>query len=203
MTTYGCTRNWCPGAPNFPSERYAVTEDKNPGTDHAHLLDEQFPVIAGPERPVVPPRVLKHGDCFGVFDPRGNIVPSESGEGGLYYDGTRFLSWFELLLFGHPPMLLSSTLGVDDAVFEADLTNPDVLRQGHIAVERGDINIHRSRVLWSPGSVERIRVTNFALTPITVPLAIRFDSDFADVFEVRGTRRARRGERLPDVHGSD
>ena len=26
-----------------------------------------------------------------------------------------------------------------------------------------------------------------------------FDADFADVFEVRGTRRARRGERLPDV----
>lgn len=180
-----------------------MTEHKNPATDHAHLLDEQFPVIVGPERPVVPLRVLKHGDCFGVFDPRGNIVPGESGEGGLYYDGTRFLSWFELLLFGHPPMLLSSTLGVDDAVFEADLTNPDVLRQGHIAVERGEVNVHRSRVLWSPGCVERIRVTNFGLTPITVPVTIRFDADFADVFEVRGTRRARRGERLPDIRGGD
>ena len=165
--------------------------------------DEQFPVIVGPERPVGPSRVLKHGDCFGVFDPRGNIVPSESGDRGLYYDGTRFMSWFELQLFGHPPMLLSSTLGVDDAVFEADLTNPDVLRQGHIAVERGEVNVHRSRVLWSPHCIERIRVTNFGLTRIEVPLALRFDADFADVFEVRGTRRAKRGERLSDVRGED
>jgi len=172
-------------------------------TDYAHILDEQFPVIAGPERPVVHLRVLKHDDCFGVFDPRGNIVPGESGEGGLYYDGTRFLSWFELLLFGHPPMLLSSSLGVDDAVFEADLTNPDVLRHGHIAVARGEINVHRSRVLWSPCCIERIRVTNFNLSRIEVPLSIRFDADFADVFEVRGTRRVKRGERLPDTRGRD
>jgi glycogen debranching enzyme len=172
-------------------------------TEHAHILDEQFPVIAGPERPVVHLGVLKHGDCFGVFDPRGNIVPGESGEGGLYYDGTRFLSWFELLMFGHPPLLLSSSLGVDDAVFEADLTNPDVLRNGHIAIGRGEINVHRSRVLWSPWCIERIRVTNFGLSRIDVPLAVRFDADFADVFEVRGTRRAQRGERLPDSRGPD
>src|SRR5947208_2302433 len=33
------------------------------------------------------------------------------------------------------------------------------------------------------------------------PLSIRFGSDFADVFEVRGTRRARRGMLLPDRLG--
>jgi len=92
------------------------------------MLDEQFPIIAGPERPAVPLSVLKHGDCFGVFDPRGNIVPGDASEEGIYYDGTRFLSRFELLLFGNRPMLLSSTVSVDDAVFDADLTNPDVLR---------------------------------------------------------------------------
>ena len=75
------------------------------------MLDEHFPIIAGPERPVAPLRVLKHGDCFGVFDPRGNIVPGDASEEGVYHDGTRFLSWFELLLFGHRPLLLSSTVG--------------------------------------------------------------------------------------------
>ena len=167
------------------------------------MLDEQFPIIAGPERPAVPLHVLKHGDCFGVFDPRGNIVPGDASEEGIYYDGTRFLSWCELLLFGNRPLLLSSTVSVDDAVFDADLTNPDVLRDGHIAVERGEINVHRSRVLWEASCVERIRVTNFRLNRIDVPLAIRFDADFADVFEVRGTRRAKRGQRLPDQNGDD
>jgi len=130
------------------------------------MLDEQFPIIAGPERPAVPLSVLKHGDCFGVFDPRGNIVPGDASEEGIYYDGTRFLSRFELLLFGNRPLLLSSTVSVDDAVFDADLTNPDVLRDGHIAIERGEINVHRSRVLWEGSCVERIRVTNFRLNRI-------------------------------------
>jgi glycogen debranching enzyme len=168
------------------------------------MLDEQFPIIAGPERPVVPLRVLKHGDCFGVFDPRGNIVPGDASEEGIYHDGTRFLSCFELLLFGHPPLLLSSTVSVDDAVFDADLTNPDVLSDdGHITLSRGEVNVHRSRILWQTCCVDRIRVTNFSLDRIDVPLAIRFDADFADVFEVRGTRRPKRGERLPDVNGDD
>ena len=167
------------------------------------MLDEHFPIIAGPERPAAPLRVLKHGDCFGVFDHRGNIVPGDASEEGVYHDGTRFLSWFELLLFGHRPLLLSSTVGIDDAVFDADLTNPDVMRDGHIALARGEVNVHRSRILWDACCIERIRVTNFRLNRIEVPLAIRFDADFADVFEVRGTRRARKGERLPDVNGDE
>jgi glycogen debranching enzyme len=166
-------------------------------------LDELFPIIAGPERPVVPLRVLKHGDCFAVFDPRGNIVPGDASEEGVYHDGTRFLSRFELLLFGHRPLLLSSTQGVDDAVFEADLTNPDVLRDGHVVLARGEINVSRTRALWNACCVERIRVTNYGLARVEVPISIRFDADFADVFEVRGTRRARRGERLPDARDHD
>jgi hypothetical protein len=55
----------------------------------------------------------------------------------------------------------------DDAVFDADLTNPDVLRDGHISIERGEINIHRSRVLWDASCVERIRVTNFRWIALT------------------------------------
>ncbi len=167
------------------------------------MLDEQFPIIAGPERPVTALRVLKHGDSFGVFDPRGNIVPGDASEEGIYHDGTRFLSSFELLLFGNLPLLLSSTVSVDDAVFDADLTNPDILLDGHITIERGEVNVHRSRVLWDMSCVERIRVTNFRLNRIDVPLAIRFDADFADVFEVRGTQRAKRGQRLPDQNGDE
>jgi glycogen debranching enzyme len=165
------------------------------------MLEELFPIIAGPERPALPLRVLKHGDCFGVFDPRGDIVPGEASEEGIYHDGTRFLSRFELLLFGQRPLLLSSTQGVGDAVFEADLTNPDVLRDGHIVLARGEINARRSRALWDACCVDRVRVTNYRLDRVDVPVSIRFDADFADVFEVRGTQRWRRGERLPDLRG--
>ena len=142
--------------------------------------------------------MLKHGDSFGVFDARGDIVPKEASEEGLYHDGTRFLSRFELLLYGQQPLLLSSTVSADNALFEADLTNPDLRRDGIVAVARGDINICRTRMLWDGCCVERIQVTNYRLDRIEVPISLNFDADFADVFEVRGTRRARRGERLPD-----
>jgi glycogen debranching enzyme len=171
--------------------------------EHVSMLDERFPIIAGQERPAAPLRVLKHGDCFAVFDPRGNIAPGHASEEGVYHDGTRFLSRLELLLYGQRPLLLSSTMSADDAVFEADLTNPDILRDGQIVVARGEVNVCRSRVLGDACCVERIAVTNYRPNRIDVPVSVRFDADFADVFEVRGTRRARRGVRLPDVVGDD
>jgi glycogen debranching enzyme len=145
--------------------------------------------------------VLKHGDSFAVFDARGDIVPSDASEEGLYRDGTRFLSRFELLLYGQRPLLLSSTVSADNAIFEADLTNPDLRRDGAVAVARGELNVCRTRMLWEACCVERIEVTSYRLDRIEVPISLYFDADFADVFEVRGTRRARRGERLPDETG--
>jgi glycogen debranching enzyme len=170
--------------------------------EHVSMLDERFPIIAGQERPAAPLRVLKHGDCFAVFDPRGNIAPGHASEEGVYHDGTRFLSRLELLLYGQRPLLLSSTMSADDAVFEADLTNPDILRDGQIVVARGEVNVCRSRVLGDACCVERIAVTNYRPNRIDVPVSVRFDADFADVFEVRGAQRPRRGKRLePEIRG--
>ena len=59
-------------------------------------------------------RVLKHGDTFALFDQYGDIRPSQNGEGGLYHDGTRFLSQFFLELEGARPFLLSSTVRDDN-----------------------------------------------------------------------------------------
>jgi glycogen debranching enzyme len=166
-------------------------------------LDEQFCILSKTERPTAPSRVLKHGDSFAVFDPHGDIIPAAGSEHGLYHAGTRFLSRFELLLGSRHPLLLSSTISEDNTVFTADLTNPDVLREGHVVVPHGALHLFRSRVVWDGCWVERVRVSNHGLLAIEAPIAIRFDSDFVDVFEVRGTDRARRGHRLPDVTGAE
>jgi glycogen debranching enzyme len=146
---------------------------------------------------------LKQGDSFSVFNPRGDIVPSDSSQQGLYHDGTRFLSRFELLLGRLPPLFLSSTVSDDNVVFTANLTNPDVRRQGRVLIAHGEVHLFRSRVLWEGSSVERIRVSNYALRPVEMTLVVNFDADFADVFEVRGTRRIARGQRLPDAPGRE
>ena len=162
-------------------------------------VDEQFSIIADTERTPAPLRVLKEGDTFAVFDQHGDIVPSEAGEQGLYHEGTRFISRLELLIGQGRPLLLSSTTSEDNVVFTADMTNPDVLREGAPVLARGELHIFRARVLRDGGAVERVRVTNHALHPVAVPITFRFDGDFADVFEVRGTRRHARGERLADT----
>src|ERR1700741_496676 len=163
----------------------------------AHL-DEYFSIVADVDRTTTPKRVLKQGDSFAVFDQYGDIPSAELGEEGLYHDGTRFLSQLELLFCGKRPLLLSSSVSDDNVVFTADLTNPDVRRGDVAAVGRGSIHFFRSRILWDGRCVERVRISNYALYPVEAPISFRFDSDFADVFEVRGTRRNHRGDRLAD-----
>lgn len=166
-------------------------------------LDEQFPIIADKDRRLIPLRVLKNGDTFAVFDHHGDIMQGEASEAGLYHEGTRHLSTFELGLGRRRPLLLSSTTSLDNAVFTADLTNPDILDGERVIVPRGELHIFRSRILSNGGCVERIRVSNFARHTVDVPIVLTFDADFVDVFEVRGTRRERRGERLPDLETRD
>ena len=158
------------------------------------VLDDPFAILSEAGRSPTPVRVLKHEDTFGVFDVHGDIVPGPAIQHGLYHAGTRFLSGFELLLAGRQPLLLSSTISDDNVVFSADLTNPDVIRDGRVVLARGTLHLFRARVLQGTTLVERLRVTNHGLTPLEVPLSIRLDADFADVFEVRGNKRLARGQ---------
>jgi glycogen debranching enzyme len=160
-------------------------------------LEEQFAILSEAELPSAAVRILKHGDGFAVFDPHGDVIAGAASPCGIYYAGTRFVSRFELLLGSRQPLLLSSTVAEDNAVFTADLTNPDIVSDGRLVLQRGVLHLFRSRVLWNGTSIERIRVANHGLHSIEVPISLRFDADYADLFEVRGTRRSRRGLRLP------
>ncbi len=166
-------------------------------------LEDEFSIAAETQRAAIPSRVLKHGDTFAVFDQHGDVVPAESGEQGLYHHGTRYLSRFELLLARRRPLFLSSTVSDDNVVFVADLTNVDIRRENRLVLPHGEVHLFRSRILGAGFSVDSIRLCNHSPGLIEVPLSIRFDADFADVFEVRGTRRVRRGTRLPDQPGDE
>ncbi|HTR15657.1 MAG TPA: glycogen debranching N-terminal domain-containing protein [Acetobacteraceae bacterium] len=140
-------------------------------------------------------RTLKAGDTFGVFDRSGDILPGPGSTEGLYHRDTRYLSRFGLLLQGTRPILLSSALRDDNGALTCDLTNPDIQRDGRLVLEHDLIHIRRSRFLWHGICHERIAVHNFSVDPQTLRLEISFDADFADLFEVRGTPRARHGRR--------
>ncbi len=143
-------------------------------------------------------RVLKYGRMFFVFDRLGDVQTSGLGEQGLFYDGMRHLSDLSLRLWNARPLLLSSTVATNNFLFTADLANLDVLREGEIAISRGVLHLVRSRFLWRDSCFEKLLFVNHGLDELEIPVGIGFDADFADIFEVRGTVRERRGRRLKD-----
>ncbi len=136
---------------------------------------------------------LKHGDTFAVFDHRGDIGAEIGGSEGLYHLDTRILSQFTLLLEDARPLLLSSTTQDDNAMFSADLSNPDLLADGQIALRREQIHLHRIRFILGGACYERLLIRNFSDRAWRIGIALRFAADFADLFEVRGEHRKARG----------
>jgi len=139
-------------------------------------------------------RTLKHGDTFAVFDHRGDSGGEPGNPEGLYHRDTRMLSQWQLLLEDAQPLLLSSMTQDDNAVFTADLSNPDLLNNGKIGLRRETIHLNRMKFIWNGACYERLVVRNFSDQPLDLRLSYRFASDFADLFEVRGERRGARGE---------
>jgi glycogen debranching enzyme len=144
-------------------------------------------------------RVLKQGDTFAVFDHHGDIRPVGMKEQGLFHEGTRFLSCLLLRLGRGEPLFLSSTVKEDNALFAVDLTNPDIREGEHVVVSRGTLHVFRGVFLWQGIFYQRIRLRNYGAARVEVSFSLRFTSDFADIFEVRGTHRASRGKILPPI----
>jgi glycogen debranching enzyme len=143
-------------------------------------------------------RVLKYGDTFAVFNRYGDIEALGTSRFGLFYAETRHLSRFTLRLNHHQPLLLSSTIRDDNAFLSVDLTNVDTGLNGEGELSRGTVHLFRLQFLRGASCYQYFRLLNYGLQPVKVSLLVQFDADFADIFEVRGTKRARKGERLPN-----
>jgi glycogen debranching enzyme len=148
-------------------------------------------------------RVLKQGDSFGVFDRSGDIQPTGLGEQGIYHEGTRFLSLLTFRLGNLRPFLLSSTIKKDNLLFTVNLTNPDVYVDGNVILRRGDLHIFRTKFIWQATCFETLELINYSLSPVELFFTLQFDTDFADIFEVRGIKRRARGRRLADEVEAD
>src|SRR5262249_57863812 len=53
------------------------------------------------------------------------------------------------------------------------------------------------KFLWDGAFYQHLGVKNHGLEPVAVALSWHFGADFADIFEVRGMKRKRRGVDLP------
>ena len=140
-----------------------------------------------------PRRTLKHDDTFIVLDSHGDIGASAGGPDGLFHGDTRFLSRLELSLNGMQPLLLGSNVRDDNTFLTIDLTNPDVYVDDNLVLPKDTLHVVRTIFLWRDTAYQRLAIRNHGERPVDVRLTLQFDSDFADLFEVRGLRRQRRG----------
>jgi glycogen debranching enzyme len=174
----------------------------------AHVI--KLPIEANSEVPFYipatgpasrPRRTLKYGDTFVVLDSHGDIGASAGGPDGLFHADTRFLSRLELLLNNTQFLLLGSNVRDDNGWFAVDQTNPDIYADDRIILEKDTIHIVRTIFVWRSTFYERLAVRNYGSQPVDLCLTITFSSDFADLFEVRGLRRKRRGVAQGSVVG--
>ncbi len=140
-----------------------------------------------------PRRSLKHDDTFIVLDSHGDIGASAGGPDGLFNADTRYLARLELVLDEVQPLLLGSNMRDDNSALTVDLTNPDVYRNGRLILQKDMLHIVRTIFLWRGTAYQRIGLQNHGDRPASFDLTLLFDSDFADLFEVRGEKRPRRG----------
>lgn len=164
----------------------------NDQTEAGAAVDTFF-IAATASLQVQRPRTLKHGDTFGVFDHAGDVLAGQGNPGGIYYRDTRHLSRLDLFLNGERPLLLSSDMREDNATLTCDLTNPDLHDAGALVLEHDLVHIRRSCFVFEAACHQRFAVRSYADTAQTLTLELRFSADFADLFEVRGQRRPRRG----------
>jgi glycogen debranching enzyme len=148
-----------------------------------------------------PRRTLKHGDCFAVLDSHADIGASAGGPDGIFFCDTRHLSHLELLLNGEQLLLLGSSVRDDNSILTVDLTNPDVYIDQKLVLPKDVLHVVRTLFLWNGTAYQRLRIHNHGDRPFDVRLTLAFASDFADLFEVRGMHRARRGTATPEVTG--
>lgn len=159
-------------------------------------VNDQFYILATSALAGTHSLVLKHGETFALFDAYGDIQPIGQGEQGLYHEGTRFLARLELRLGQDRPLFLSSGVREDNSFVAVDLTNREVYVDGHIILPHSSLHISRIKFLWQAGCYERLRLATYGHAPVTISLVFNFETDFADIFEVRGANRKRKGQQL-------
>lgn len=155
-------------------------------------IPNQFAIKAAV--PNAPRLVLKFGNRFLLMDQSGSAPVGNAFGLGLYCDDTRYLSGWQMSLDGAPLTLLSSETAEGYAgrfVYSNQQTGSgsDVLPDQKILVER--------HILIDDDCLrEGLKLTNYDVVPRSLVFSIRYDADFADMFEVRGQTRARRGQFL-------
>jgi glycogen debranching enzyme len=90
--------------------------------------------------------------------------------------------------------LLSTITTYEGGGLTTYLSNADELRNGAVFILRNTVAVRRDKTLLGTTLYERVQFHNYGPAPLHLELELLFGADFADIFELRGSQRARRGE---------
>jgi glycogen debranching enzyme len=151
-----------------------------------------------------PTLTLKDDDLFLITDTLGNISGCTRDESitsmGLFCRDTRFLNRLELQINGRSPILLTSNADKGFALTVL-CTNPilwDEDKPNEVSIPAETISIQREIVL-NGGLFEELTLHNYGPETVKFQISLSFDADFADLFEIRGFDRQKRGGLLRRV----
>ncbi|HEV8309780.1 MAG TPA: amylo-alpha-1,6-glucosidase, partial [Methylomirabilota bacterium] len=160
-------------------------------------VGDRYYILASSVAADLPKLVLKHDNGFLVADRRGDFPRLPGSEFGFYVEDTRFLQQFDLRVHEQRPLLLNAAVSEEALQLAVDLTNPDVSENGHLVLQGRTIRLARRLTLHGRQLYQTLTLENFSGDSQELTLSWHFGADFADVFEVRGLVRDRRGIVLP------
>ncbi|MFW0884386.1 glycogen debranching N-terminal domain-containing protein [Candidatus Acidulodesulfobacterium sp. H_13] len=161
-------------------------------------VDDKFYILAA--SPFINDNIhnLKYGDMFAIFNRYGDIHHYGLRQNGVYYKDTRFLCRYELRFDTFIPLFLSAIERSDNTLLRTNLTNNDIKTE-KLVIPRDIIQLSRSKFLFKNGLYEHIKLFNYGQVDVKIPYHLHFDADFADIFEIRGSKRENHGKHLKTV----
>lgn len=133
--------------------------------------------------------VINEGATFMVTDSSGNVPRGTPL--GLFRSDTRYLNLYLLQLDGKPLIPLSFTR--KGYIANISLTNPEIKPNGQ-TIPEGTLHILRTMFI-STNFYEKMFIKNTNGFPARLKLSLSYDTDFRDIFEVKGISLHRKGLR--------
>lgn len=140
--------------------------------------------------------VINEGTTFMVTDSGGNVLRGTPL--GLFRSDTRYLNLYQLEINGKSMIPLSFTR--KGYIANISLTNPELASEEK-TVPEGTLHILRTMFI-SSNFYEKMFIKNTNSFPVKIKLALSYDTDFKDIFEVKGINYSRRGLRAI-IEGED
>jgi glycogen debranching enzyme len=174
------------------AETASVDKPLQPQADEEQKSGQAITIKAA--IPDHPRAVLKNRNQFMVMDESG-FMPAGSPFGyGLYRDDTRYLSEWDLSLNGVSLTPLYESTG-EGYAGHFEYANQAYAPNPTRKVPDQKVLVQRDIVI-SDHVYERVTIENYDVDAIDGELSIKYQADFADMFEVRGMPRHHRGALL-------